>query len=211
MTCISSPEPLGVIQTVLLRRQEEDGRSNRNPSSSDYSPEFNRPEKGSDTSSSRRSRRKPMNLGFSIVGGIDSPKGPMPIFVKTIYPDGIAARSGLLQKGDEIVALNGHTFSGFTHAQALNAFKGLDKSSDVVLNIRRNWPKPTLERTTESSRSEVVKEPGFGAGDLFKLCTGPAAGAANLASAPTLGANKGMDFMCKSILAWDLVRSKGVW
>ncbi|CAD5205927.1 unnamed protein product [Bursaphelenchus okinawaensis] len=146
MSCISSPEPLGVIQTVLLRRlNDEDGQSN----SSDRSSESSLP----------RSRRKPMNLGFSIVGGIDSPKGPMPIYVKTIFPNGIAAKSGLLHKGDEIVALNGVSFAGFTHAQALDQFKGLDKHSDVVLNIRRNWPRPTLERTSEFMRVADFERP----------------------------------------------------
>ena len=42
-------------------------------------------------------KRKP--LGFSIVGGIDSPKGRLPIMIKTVYAGGLAAESKMIKRG----------------------------------------------------------------------------------------------------------------
>ncbi|XP_069940664.1 uncharacterized protein [Cherax quadricarinatus] len=80
------------------------------------------------------------SLGFSIVGGTDSPKGSMGIFVKTVFPQGQAAASGALQEGDEILAINGKPLHGSSHKDAILAFKEI-KQGKVVLHIGRRRKK----------------------------------------------------------------------
>ncbi|XP_044068029.1 pro-interleukin-16 isoform X2 [Siniperca chuatsi] len=55
-------------------------------------------------------------LGFSIAGGSDlESKAPT---VHKVFPSGLAAQEGTIQKGDEVLSINGQTLRGVTHADA---------------------------------------------------------------------------------------------
>ena len=71
-------------------------------------------------------------LGFSIVGGKDSPKGDLPIYIKTVS-GGAALRSGKLKRGDQIVYVNGTSLEGYTRQDTVNMLKHLD--GEIVLSI----------------------------------------------------------------------------
>lgn len=75
-------------------------------------------------------------LGFTIVGGRDSPRGALGIFVKSILATGQAAECGNLKEGDEILAINGQMCDNLTHAEAVKLFKVV-KLGDIVLHICR--------------------------------------------------------------------------
>lgn len=83
-------------------------------------------------------------LGFSIVGGHDSPKGNMGIYVKTVFPHGQAADSGRLKEGDEILAVNGKALHGLSHQEAIAVFKEI-RAGQVVLHVGRRVPKRRRE------------------------------------------------------------------
>ncbi|XP_055682521.1 PDZ domain-containing protein 2-like [Lutzomyia longipalpis] len=78
------------------------------------------------------------SLGFTIVGGSDSPKGKLGIFIKSILPYGQAADCGSLMAGDEILMVNGQVCHDLSHEEAVKMFKSV-KQGAIVLNIcRRN-------------------------------------------------------------------------
>lgn len=84
-------------------------------------------------------------LGFSIVGGTDSPKGSIGIYVKTIFPNGQAADSGTLKEGDEILTVNGKVLHGLSHQEAINVFKKIRMGS-VLLHVGRRIIRKRKER-----------------------------------------------------------------
>uniref|UniRef100_A0A336MTP2 CSON005923 protein n=1 Tax=Culicoides sonorensis TaxID=179676 RepID=A0A336MTP2_CULSO len=76
------------------------------------------------------------SLGFSIVGGKDSAKGSIGIYVKTIIPKGQAALDGTLLAGDEIMSINDQSLQGMSHADTISLFKSI-KEGPVVLKVAR--------------------------------------------------------------------------
>lgn len=76
------------------------------------------------------------SLGFTIVGGRDSPRGALGIFIKSILATGQAADDGRLQAGDEILAVNGQVCHDLSHLEAVKLFKSV-KIGEISLNVCR--------------------------------------------------------------------------
>ncbi|CAL8129296.1 unnamed protein product [Orchesella dallaii] len=93
-------------------------------------------------------------LGFSIVGGRDSPKGSMGIFVKTIFPNGQAAEKNSLYEGDEILQVNDVLMPGLSHSEAILVFKRI-KTGEVLIRVKRRLGlvKPSRSPTPSKSKS----------------------------------------------------------
>lgn len=77
--------------------------------------------------------RGPDGLGFSIVGGFGSPHGNLPIYIKTVFDRGAAAKSNVLKRGDQIVEVNGINLSRASHKEAVSVLKQV--SGTVELKI----------------------------------------------------------------------------
>lgn len=88
------------------------------------------------------------SLGFTIVGGTDSPRGALGIFIKTILPVGQAADDGRLRANDEILAVNGEVCHDLSHQEAVVLFKSI-RSGEVVLNVCRRV-KPTTAKKSQT-------------------------------------------------------------
>ena len=92
------------------------------------------------------------SLGFTIVGGRDSPRGKMGIYVKSILPGGAAASDGRLKEGDEIASVNSVSLINFSHAEAVRKFKRLGQGI-VNLVVRRPFSSSSVESPASKSSS----------------------------------------------------------
>lgn len=89
------------------------------------------------------------SLGFTIVGGRDSPRGALGIFIKSILPTGQAAEDGRLKAGDEVLAVNGQVCHDLTHLEAVKMFKSI-KSGEIVLQLCRRSKPQRVEVSAQS-------------------------------------------------------------
>lgn len=95
------------------------------------------------------------SLGFTIVGGKDSPRGPIGIFIKSVLENGQAAEDGRLKEGDEVLAVNGHVCHDLSHAEAVALFKSI-KSGPVALHICRRVRLPQTSSKAKSCTDLVI-------------------------------------------------------
>ena len=63
------------------------------------------------------------SLGFTVCGGIESRRGDLGIYIKTVTPGGLAAQDGRMREGDELLEVNGRSFAQCTHEQAASIIK----------------------------------------------------------------------------------------
>ena len=80
-----------------------------------------------------RLHRGPSGLGFTIVGGKDSPHGDLPIYIKRVFDKGAAGRDGRLRKGDQLLAVNGVSFESVSHQYAAEALKYLQGNVELTV------------------------------------------------------------------------------
>jgi len=85
------------------------------------------------------------SLGFTIVGGKDSPRGPLGIFIKSVLENGQAADDGRLREGDEVLAVNGHVCHDLSHADAVALFKSI-RAGPVALHVCRRVKGKTSDK-----------------------------------------------------------------
>ncbi|XP_008059821.2 PDZ domain-containing protein 2-like [Carlito syrichta] len=91
--------------------------------------------------------QKGKRLGFTITGGRDCICGPRGIFVKTIFPHGLAAEDGRLKEGDEILSINETPIKGLTFQEAIQTLKQ-NRRGLFVLTVSTELLSPEL--TTSS-------------------------------------------------------------
>ncbi|XP_011300699.1 pro-interleukin-16 isoform X1 [Fopius arisanus] len=95
------------------------------------------------------------SLGFTIVGGRDSPKGSIGIFIKSVLPGGQAAEDGRLRAGDEILAVNGQVSHDLTHREAVQLFRSI-KSGPLALHLCRRVKQRDAQITKAKSCADLL-------------------------------------------------------
>uniref|UniRef100_A0A8C6UYQ2 PDZ domain-containing protein n=1 Tax=Neogobius melanostomus TaxID=47308 RepID=A0A8C6UYQ2_9GOBI len=92
-------------------------------------------------------------LGFTIAGGSDlENKAPT---VHRVFPSGLAAQEGTIQKGDQVLSINGQSLSGATHSEATTALRQARTLSVAVVVICKR-----AEEEKEGSGEEITAEEG---------------------------------------------------
>lgn len=76
------------------------------------------------------------SLGFSLVGGVNSSKGNSPVYVRNIARNGLAAKDGRLQSGDEILKINGLPLLNMSQDQVVQVIKKTVGNVTLTINPR---------------------------------------------------------------------------
>lgn len=75
-------------------------------------------------------------LGFSIAGGIDLENKATT--VHRVFPSGLAAQEGTIEKGDEVLSINGQTLKNVTHSDATATLRQARSLRQAVVVVCKN-------------------------------------------------------------------------
>nr|XP_028561867.1 pro-interleukin-16 isoform X1 [Podarcis muralis]XP_028561868.1 pro-interleukin-16 isoform X1 [Podarcis muralis]XP_028561870.1 pro-interleukin-16 isoform X1 [Podarcis muralis]XP_028561871.1 pro-interleukin-16 isoform X1 [Podarcis muralis]XP_028561872.1 pro-interleukin-16 isoform X1 [Podarcis muralis]XP_028561873.1 pro-interleukin-16 isoform X1 [Podarcis muralis] len=90
-------------------------------------------------------------LGFSLAGGVDLENKA--ITVHRVFPSGLAYQEGTIQKGDEVLSINGKSLKGTTHNEALEILRNARHPKLAVIVTRK--PKEAERSPNVSITSSV--------------------------------------------------------
>ncbi|KAM8780212.1 pro-interleukin-16 isoform 1-T1 [Rhynchonycteris naso] len=95
-------------------------------------------------------------LGFSLAGGADLENKV--ITVHRVFPNGLASQEGTIQKGNEVLSINGKSLKGVTHSDALAILRQARDPRQAVIVTRKSMLEttPDLNSSTDSAASASV-------------------------------------------------------
>ncbi|XP_061613924.1 pro-interleukin-16 isoform X5 [Phyllopteryx taeniolatus] len=95
-------------------------------------------------------------LGFSIAGGCD--RENKALTVHKVFPSGLATQEGTIQKGDEVLSINGQALRGVTHADASAVLRQARALELAVVVVCKRSEERREGRSEESNFG--MEEPG---------------------------------------------------
>ncbi|XP_065309862.1 multiple PDZ domain protein-like isoform X3 [Dermacentor albipictus] len=129
----SQEEAAALLKTTMGRICLRVGRLRRAPSQRATQVPVSRSDSTANGPMTVALERGSEGLGFSIVGGAGSPHGDLPIYVKTVFEEGAAARDGRLRRGHAILSVNGHSLEGLSHQQAVELLRDARGTVELVV------------------------------------------------------------------------------
>ncbi|XP_050834650.1 pro-interleukin-16 isoform X2 [Serinus canaria] len=109
-------------------------------------------------------------LGFSLAGGIDLENKV--VTVHKVFPNGLACQEGTIQKGDEVLSINGKSLKGATHSDASAIMRQARQARQAVVVTKKSKDgAKNLNVSISSSTSSVASDASQESATGDTICT----------------------------------------
>ncbi|OCT89669.1 pro-interleukin-16 [Xenopus laevis] len=95
-------------------------------------------------------------LGFSLAGGLDLENKA--ITVHRVFPSGLTAQEGTIQKGDKVLSINGKSLKGVTHNDALAILRQARHPKQAVIVIKKEKDGEQTPESLDSAFSALTDD-----------------------------------------------------